>query len=130
MATVTATNPAPAYDAVSYHGIKPLTFFEIAFGVDVSAQNTPGLAIQKVLAICSNYATVVIVGDLFNTSANMTIAVEQVNDSLDWDGNGAETLVEQIEDEIIALGDQSGASPAEIDYTGVTCTVKTVLHIT
>tara|TARA_B110000285_G_C14874023_1_gene490615 strand:- start:352 stop:744 length:393 start_codon:yes stop_codon:yes gene_type:complete len=130
MATLTATHPAPAYTAVTYNGIKPLTFFEIAFATDVSAQNTPGLAIQKVLAICSNYATVVIVGDLFNTSANMTIAVEKGNDSLDWDGGGAETLVEQIEDEIIALGDQSGASPAEIDYTGVTCTVKTVLHIT
>ena len=130
MATLTPTHPTSAYDAITFHGSKPLTFFEIDFGVDVSAQNTPGLAIQKALAICSEYATVVVVGQLFNTSQNMTIAVEQGNESLDYDGGGAETLVEQIEDEIIALGNLSGSSPAEIDYTGVTCTVKTVLHIT
>ena len=127
MATLTPTHPTPAFDATIFHGTQPLTFFEIAFGTSVAAQKAPGLAIQKSLAICSTYATVVVVGELFNTNQNMTVAVEQGNESLDYDGAGAETLVEQIEDEIIALGNL--ASSGEINYPGVTCTVKTKLEI-
>jgi hypothetical protein len=53
----------------------------------------------------------------------MCFAIEIPNDSLDWDGLGAETLVEQIEDEIIALGATYGNN--SFDMTAVTCTVKT-----
>ena len=53
----------------------------------------------------------------------MCFAVEQANDSLDYDGAGAETLVEQIEDECIALGATYGNN--NFDMTAVTATVKT-----
>jgi len=112
-----------------YNGNKPLTFFELDFGTAVNTQLDPEEAINVCIEIVQKYATIVIRGDLHSTNQVMTFAVEQSNDSLDYDGSGAETLVEQIEDEIIALGDQSGGTPNQIDYTGVTCTVKTSLNL-
>lgn len=123
MATVTKANPVINVSTISYNGNKPLTLFEVDFGTAVNAQTAPGKAIDKVIGIVSKYATIVIRGDLHSTNQVMAFAVEQTNESLDWDGAGAETLVEQIEDEIIALTDLSGSG--EINYTGVTATVKT-----
>lgn len=112
-----------------YNGHKPLTFFEVDFGTAVNTQLDPEEAISVVIEVIAQYCTIVIRGDLHSTNQVMTFAVEQPNDSLDYDGAGAETLVEQIEDEIIALGDQSSGTPNQIDYTGVTCTVKTSLNL-
>jgi hypothetical protein len=123
MATVTKSNPIIDVTSISYNGNKPLTLFEVDFGTAVNGQTAPGKAIDRVIGIVSKYATIVIRGDLHSTNQVMAFAVEQTNESLDWDGSGAETLVEQIEDEIIALTDLSGSG--EIDYTGVSALVKT-----
>lgn len=123
MATVTKANPVIDVTSISYNGNKPLTLFEVDFGTAVNAQTAPGKAIDRVIGIVSKYATIVIRGDLHSTNQVMAFAVEQTNESLDWDGAGAETLVEQIEDEIIALTDLSGSG--EIDYTSVSALVKT-----
>ena len=123
MATVTKSNPIIDVTSISYNGNKPLTLFEVDFGTAVNGQTAPGKAIDRVIGIVSKYATIVIRGDLHSTNQVMSFAVEQTNESLDWDGSGAETLVEQIEDEIIALTDLSGSG--EIDYTGVSALVKT-----
>jgi len=123
MATVTKSNPIIDVTSISYNGNKPLTLFEVDFGTAVNGQTAPGKAIDRVIGIVSKYATIVIRGDLHSTNQVMAFAVEQTNESLDWDGSGAETLVEQIEDEIIALTDLSG--DGEIDYTGVSALVKT-----
>lgn len=126
-----AENRKPYADmtAIHYNGNKPLTFFEVACGAAVNAQTGSGLAIESIMRIIEKYATVVIRGALYGTNQKFTVAIEQPNDSLDYDGAGAETIVEQIEDEIIALTDLSAASPAQIDFTGVTCTVKTTLEL-
>jgi len=126
-----AENRKPYADmtTIHYNGNKPLTFFEVACGAAVNAQTGSGLAIESIMRIIEKYATVVIRGALYGTNQKFTVAIEQPNDSLDYDGAGAETIVEQIEDEIIALTDLSGASPAQIDFTGVTCTVKTTLEL-
>lgn len=113
---------------ILYNGNRPLTLFEMDFGAAVNAQVDPNDAITRCINIVQKYATIVIRGDLHSTNQVMAFAVEQTNESLDWDGNGAETLVEQIEDEIIALGDLSGSG--QINYTGVTCTVKTSFNFT
>jgi hypothetical protein len=123
MATVTKSNPIIDVTSISYNGNKPLTLFEVDFGTAVNGQTAPGKAIDRVIGIVSKYATIVIRGDLHSTNQVMAFAVEQTNESLDWDGSGAETLVEQIEDEIIALTDLSG--DGEIDYTSVSALVKT-----
>ena len=130
-AVLVAANRKPYADmtAIHYNGNKPLTFFEVACGAAVNAQTGSGLAIESIMRIIEKYATVVIRGALYGTNQKFTVAIEQPNDSLDYDGAGAETIVEQIEDEIIALTDLSGASPAQIDFTGVTCTVKTTLEL-
>jgi hypothetical protein len=112
-----------------YNGNKPLTFFELDFGTAVNTQVNPEEAINVCIEIVQKYATIVIRGDLHSTNQVMTFAIETPNDSLDWDGNGAETLVEQIEDEIIALGNLSAGTPNQIDYRNVTCTVKTSLNL-
>ena len=125
MAGQTKVNPVGTYTSIEYNGMKPLTFFEIDFGAAANAEVGPNEAIQKCLEICSKYATIVIRGDLHATNQKMMIAVEQENTSLDYDGNGAETLVEQIEDEIIAEGSTYGDN--NFDMTAVTCTVKTSL---
>ena len=126
-----AANRKPYADmtAIHYNGNKPLTFFEVACGAAGNAQTGSGLAIESIMRIIEKYATVVIRGALYGTNQKFTVAIEQGNDSLDYDGAGAETIVEQIEDEIIALTDLSAATPAQIDFTGVTCTVKTTLEL-
>lgn len=127
---VSGTGPASLDLSIPlYNGNKPLTFFELDFGTAVNTQLDPEEAINVCIEIVQKYATIVIRGDLHSTNQVMTFAVEQSNDSLDYDGAGAETLVEQIEDEIIALGDQSGGTPNQIDYRNVTCTVKTSLNL-
>ena len=130
-AVLVAANRKPYADmtAIHYNGNKPLTFFEVACGAAVNAQTGSGLAIESIMRIIEKYATVVIRGALYGSNQKFTVAIEQPNDSLDYDGAGAETIVEQIEDEIIALTDLSSASPAQIDFTGVTCTVKTTLEL-
>tara|TARA_E500000081_G_scaffold4668_1_gene5131 strand:- start:105 stop:539 length:435 start_codon:yes stop_codon:yes gene_type:complete len=130
-AVLVAANRKPYADmtAIHYNGNKPLTFFEVACGAAVNAQTGSGLAIESIMRIIEKYATVVIRGALYGTNQKFTVAIEQPNDSLDYDGAGAETIVEQIEDEIIALTDLSAATPAQIDFTGVTCTVKTTLEL-
>lgn len=112
---------------IDFYGNKPLTFFTIDFVADASGETNENEAIKAALDIVQKYATIVIRGNLFDTSTQMCLAVEQTNDSLNWDGNGAETLVEQIEDEIIALGATYGNN--SFDMTAVTCTVKTSLAL-
>jgi len=121
----TKVNPTLDLTAIEYNGMKALTWFEVDFGAAADAEPGPNEAVQAVLDICNKYATVVIRGDLHATNQKMMIAVEQSNASLDYDGGGAETLVEQIEDEIIALGATYGNN--NFDMTAVTCTVKTSL---
>jgi len=113
------------YTAIEFIGMKDLTFFEVDFGAAANAEVGPNEAIPAVLEIITKYATVVIRGDLHATNQKMMIAVEQGNESLDYDELGAETLVEQIEDECIALGATYGNN--NFDMTAVTCTVKTSL---
>ena len=131
-AILVAENRKSAYDvtAVDYYGNKPLTIFEVACGSALNGQADSGEAIEVIMRTIQKYATVVIRGALYNSNENFCVAVETPNDSLDWDGAGAETLVEQIEDELIALGDLSSATPNQINYAGVTCTVKTVFQVT
>ena len=126
-----AENRKAAYDvtAVDYYGNKPLTMFEVACGAAVNGQADSGEALENIIRIIQKYATIVIRGALYNSNQNFCVAIETPNDTLNWDGAGAEALVEQIEDEIIALGDQSSGTPNQIDYTGVTCTVKTTFQL-
>ena len=138
MGAVTKDNPlyhddtAGALDSlnirkVQYYSNKGLTFFEVDFGADASAEVGPNEAIQAVENIVRQYATIVIRGALQADDQTMTFVVEQTNESLDWDGNGAETLVEQIEDEIVALGDDYGDN--DFDMRNVTCTVNTTVSL-
>jgi hypothetical protein len=108
---------------IQYYSNKNLTFFEVDFGADVTAEVGPNEAIQAVENIVRQYAIIVIRGALQADDQTMTFVVEQTNQSLNWDGEGAETLVEQIEDEIIALGATYGDNG--FDMTAVTCTVNT-----
>jgi hypothetical protein len=112
---------------IQYYSNKTLTFFEVDFGANASAEVGPNEAIQAVENIVRQYATIVIRGALQSDNRTMTFVVEQTNESLDWDGNGAETLVEQIEDEIIALGATYGDN--NFDMTAVTCTVNTTVSL-
>jgi hypothetical protein len=109
--------------AVDFYGNKPLTFFTVDFVAAANAEIGSNEAIQAVIEIIQKYATIVIRGALFDTNTQMCFAIETPNDTLNWDGAGAETLVEQIEDEIIALGATYGNN--SFDMTAVTCTVKT-----
>ena len=113
--------------AVDFFGNKPLTFFNVDFVAAANAETGSNEAIQAVVEIIGKYATIVIRGALHDTNTQMDFAVEQPNDSLDYDGAGSETLVEQIEDEIIALGATYGNN--NFDMTAVTCTVKTNLEL-
>jgi len=108
---------------IDFMGNKPLTFFEVDFGAAANAEVGANEAIQAVIEIIQKYATIVIRGDLHATNQKMCFAVEQSDESLDYDGAGAETLVEQIEDECIALGATYGNNT--FDMTAVTATVKT-----
>ena len=130
-AILVAENRKSAYDvtAVDYYGNKPLTMFEVACGSAVNGQADSGEAIEVIMRTIQKYATVVIRGALYNTNQNFCVAIETPNDTQDWDGAGAETLVEQIEDELIALGDKTGATPNQINYSNLTCTVKTTFQL-
>jgi hypothetical protein len=130
-ALLVAENRKSAYDvtAVDYYSNKPLTMFEVACGAAVNGQADSGEAIEVIMRTIQKYATVVIRGALYNTNQNFCVAIETPNDTQDWDGAGAETLVEQIEDELVALGDLSGGTPNQIDYSGLTCTVKTTFQL-
>lgn len=130
-AILVAENRKSAYDvtAVDYYGNKPLTMFEVACGSAVNGQADSGEAIEVIIRTIQKYATVVIRGALYNTNENFCVAIETPNDSLDWDGAGAATLVQQIEDELTALGDKTAATPNQIDYSGLTCTVKTTFEL-
>lgn len=112
---------------IDFYGNKPLTFFVVDFAADASGETNENEAIKAAVDTISKYATVVIRGDLFDSSTQMAFAVEQSNESLNYDGLGAETLVEQIEDELIALGATYGNN--SFDMTAVTCTVKTSLAL-
>jgi hypothetical protein len=112
---------------VDYMGNKDLTMFTVDFDSAANAETGANEAIQAVVEIIGKYATIVIRGALFDTNTQMCFAVETPNDSEDWDGAGAETLVEQIEDEIIALGATYGNN--NFDMTAVTCTVKTTFQL-
>ena len=130
-ALLVAENRKSAYDvtAVDYYGNKPLTMFEVACGSAVNGQADSGEAIEVIMRTIQKYATVVIRGALYNTNQNFCVAIETPNDTQDWDGAGAETLVEQIEDELVALGNKTGATPNQINYTNLTCTVKTTFQL-
>ena len=108
---------------IDFCGNKPLTFFVVDFKQTVAAEVGANEAIQAVIEIIQKYATIVIRGDLFDSNTQMAFAVETANDSEDWDGAGAETLVEQIEDEIITLGATYGNN--SFPMNAVTCEVKT-----
>jgi len=108
---------------IDFMGNKPLTFFVVDFKQTVAAEVGANEAIQAVIEIIQKYATIVIRGDLFDSNTQMAFAVETANDSEDWDGAGAETLVEQIEDEIITLGATYGNN--SFPMNAVTCEVKT-----
>ena len=112
---------------VDYMGNKDLTMFTVDFVAAANAETGANEAIQGVIESIGKYATIVIRGALFDTNTQMCFAVETPNDSLDWDGAGAETLVEQIEDEIQALGATYGNN--SFDMTAVTCTVKTTFQL-
>ena len=113
--------------AADFFGNKPLTFFNVDFVAAANAENGANEAIQAVIETIGQYATIVMRGALFDTNTQMDFAIEMPNDSQDWDGAGAETLVEQIEDEIQALGATYGNN--NFDMTAVTCTVKTNLQL-
>jgi hypothetical protein len=127
--TLVAENRKSVYDAttVDYVGNKPLTMFTVDFVAAANAETGANEAIQAVVEIIGKYATIVIRGALFDTNTQMCFAVETPNDTQDWDGAGAETLVEQIEDEIQALGATYGNN--NFDMTAVTCTVKTTFEL-
>jgi hypothetical protein len=107
----------------NYSG-RPLTWLLIDFDDDVSAELNEGEAVMETIKIIEKYATIVIRGDLFDTGSQLAIAIEQTNESQDWDGNGATTLAQQIDDEMNALGTINS-----IDMTAASCTVKTSLNI-
>ena len=124
-AVLVAENRKPAADVttIQFNGMKDLTFFEVDFGAAANAETGANEAIQALIEIIEKYCTIVIRGDLHATNQKMCFAVEQSNASLDYDGSGAETLVEQIGDECIALGATYGNN--SFDMTAVTATVKT-----
>lgn len=113
--------------AIKFYGGKQLTFLLVDFVAAANGELNQNEAVQAVMQIIGKYATIVIRGDLFDTNTQMVIAVETPNDSLDWDGNGATTLAQQIDDEINALGATYGDN--NFDMTAVTCTVKTSLNL-
>ena len=115
--------PAADLTAIDYAGNKDLTLFVVDFKQTVAAETGANEAIQAVIDIIGKYATIVIRGDLFDSNTQMAFAIETANDSEDWDGAGAETLVEQIEDEIQALGGTYGNNTFPMN--AVTCEVKT-----
>ena len=115
--------------AIKFYGTKPMTIFTVDFGADASEEVGVSQAIGTVIRIIQNYCTIVIRGDLVSNQT-MTFFVEIANDSQDWDndsGTADTTLVAQIEDDVVALGDTSGAGGW--DFTAVTCTAVTSLDL-
>ena len=128
MAGQTKVNPVGTYTSIEYNGMKPLTLFEVDFGAAANAEVGPNEAIQKVISIISRFCTIVIRGDLHGTNQKMCFGVEQSNADLDYNQDDTTTtLVEHIEDEIIAVGATYGDN--NFDMTAVTCTVKTSLDL-
>jgi hypothetical protein len=116
-------------DAIKFYGTKPMTIFTVDFGADASEEVGTGQAIGTVIRVIQNYCTIVIRGDLVGDE-KMTFFVEIANDSQDWDndsGTADTSLVDQIEVDIIALGDTSG--DGGWDFTAVTCTAVTSLAL-
>ena len=112
---------------INYFGNKSLTWMLVDFVADASGETNENEAIMAVVNTIEKYATIVIRGDLFDTGSQMAVAVEQINDSQDWDGLGATTLAQQIDDEVNALGATYGNNSN--DMTAVTVTVKTSMNI-
>ena len=111
---------------IDFMGNKPLTFFVVDFKQTVAAEVGANEAIQATIDIIQKYATIVIRGDLFDSNTQMAFAVETANDSENWASAVpavSETLVEQIEDEIITLGATYGNN--SFPMNAVTCEVKT-----
>ena len=114
--------------AIKYYGTKPMTIFTVDFGSNASDEVGATQAIGTVIRIIQNYCTIVIRGNLVSDQ-KMTFFVEITNDSQDWDntsGTADTTLVEQIEADVIALGDTGEGG---WDFTAVTCTAVTSLDI-
>ena len=112
-----------------------LTFFQIDFGVDCTAE--VGLvngAIDQAVRACSEFATVAMVGTLSatgGTGQGLVIGVEDTGtDSLSPSGLGmglpdeAATTAAALEAAIVALGDDVGAN--SIDLTGATVAAFTL----
>jgi len=113
---------------IDFMGNKPLTFFVVDFKQTVAAEVGANEAIQAAIEIIQKYATIVIRGDLFDSNTQMAFAIETANETADWDSDDAavtadQTLVEQIEDEIQALGATYGNN--SFPMNAVTCEVKT-----
>ena len=120
--------PAADVTAIDYAGNKDLTLFVVDFKQTVAAETGANEAIQAVVDIIGKYATIVIRGDLFDSNTQMAFAIETANETADWDSDDAavtadQTLVEQIEDEIQALGATYGNN--SFPMNAVTCEVKT-----
>jgi hypothetical protein len=114
---------------IKYYGTKPMTVFTVDFGADASEEVGFGQAISEVIRVIQKYCIIVIRGDLVSDE-KMTFFVEHANDSLDWDKDAdtaTKTLVEQIEADVVALGDLSGDDGW--DFTAVTCTLVISLEI-
>ena len=112
-----------------------LTFFQIDFGVDCTAE--VGLvngAIDQAVRACSEFATVAMVGTLSatgGTGQGLVIGVEDTGtDSLSPSGLGmglpdeAANTAAALEAAIVALGDDVGAN--SIDLTGATVAAFTL----
>ena len=114
-------------EAIKYYGTKPMTIFTVDFGGDASEEVGVGQAIDEVVRVIQKFCTIVIRGNLSNDE-KMTFFVEIANDEIDWNNDDtATTLVDQIEADVIALGDTSGDDGW--DFTGVTCTLVTDLAL-
>ena len=125
MATVTKVNPTLDLTVIDYLGTKPLTIMAVDFVADASAETGPNEAVQAVIQEIQKYCSIIIRGELIATDTQMVFFLDLENDTQNWDGNGAETLVEQIEDDIQALGEDYGDN--DFDMSAVTCQVKTSL---
>jgi len=115
--------------AIKFYGTKPMTIFTVDFGADASEEVGVSQAIGTVIRIIQNYCTIVIRGDLVSNQT-MTFFVEIANDSQDWDNDSGTvdtTLVAQIEDDVVALGNTSGTGGW--NFTAVTCTAVTSLDL-
>jgi len=139
MATVTRVHPLEDGSAIKFFiGREECTIFSLDFGDDLSSAGTDGVdqrndptkALSKVLRIIADNAEVLVQGDLHSTNQVMDFIIGHHNTADTYDGTNSETMVQNIEDQIQALGDLSGSSDDEIDYTSVALTVKTSFNLT